>query len=213
MHPTHCRHVLRHPSAALISYFPPPPTTTINRKCRRYATVVQDQDQQKASSSKPLKNPFPYPEHSRPTPYQIFHLASGATQAEIKARYYELVKTHHPDSHHAAHLDSEVAHARFRGIQAAYDFLRGKTVSPHLNARPAPSNSNGASSFDPYLHEMARRRRAYYSRHGDPFGEEEEEKVNWKDRFDGRTIWHEDGWRERLVFGLGVVVSGNGFDL
>ena len=111
------------------------------------------------------------------------------------------MKSHHPDSHHASHLESEIAHSRFQSIQAAYDFLRGKTVSPHVNAR-ATQSSNG---FDPYVHEMAKRRRAYYSRHGDPF--EEGEKTSWKDSFDGRTIWHEDGWRERLIFGLGVVVS------
>ncbi|KAI8985637.1 hypothetical protein BD414DRAFT_488732 [Trametes punicea] len=41
---------------------------------------------------------YPYPTHAHPTPHQIFHLPAGATQQQIKARYYELVRIHHPDS-------------------------------------------------------------------------------------------------------------------
>ncbi|KAF8885061.1 hypothetical protein CPB84DRAFT_1964831 [Gymnopilus junonius] len=156
----------------------------------------------------PLKNPFPYPRASKPTPYQIFHLSSGATQPEIKARYYELVKAHHPDSQYASHLSPDVAHERFRAIQAAYDFLRGKTVSPHPNARPSASSTG----FDPYLHEMARRRRAYYAYHRYPRDGSEDgrwAKPGWGEGFGApaseRTVWHEDGWRERMILAFGMM--------
>ncbi|KDR81042.1 hypothetical protein GALMADRAFT_241665 [Galerina marginata CBS 339.88] len=163
------------------------------------------------SGSSP-RNEFPYPSNRNPTPHQIFHISVGATQAEIKTRYYELVKTHHPDSHHADQLSPEIAHARFRAIQAAYDFLRGRTLSPHPNARPTPSPRN----FDPYMHEMARRRRAYYASRGayargDEDGSESERwaRPGWGEGFGApineRTVWHEDGWRERLILALGVV--------
>lgn len=122
---------------------------------------------------------------------------------------YELVRAHHPDSHHAAQLGADLAHTRFRSIKAAYDFLRGRTLSPHPNARPTPFPRN----FDPYVNELARRRRAYYaSRAGYARGTEKgTEGESWGEgsgsRPDERTMWSEDGWRERLIFGLGMVVS------
>jgi len=55
--------------------------TNAQRCLRAYATITPD-----TQDSGKLKNPYPYPKHNRPTPYQIFHLQSGATQAEIKSR-------------------------------------------------------------------------------------------------------------------------------
>ncbi|KAH9479154.1 hypothetical protein JR316_0007737 [Psilocybe cubensis] len=183
---------------------------------RTYATVTGDEhgassSSSSASSSAPPKNPYPYPRHAKPTPYQIFHLPVSATQAEIKARYYELVKAHHPDSHHASRIASDIAHTRFRNIQAAYDFLRGRTLSPHPNARPTPAG--GTRGFDPYVHEMARRRRAYYASHSRGYDDAEEDGDGkgggrgWRSDPNERTMWHEDGWRERLIFGLGMMAS------
>ncbi|KAG9019711.1 hypothetical protein FRB90_010981 [Tulasnella sp. 427] len=68
------------------------------------------------------KNLYPFPNHKNPTPHQIFHLPLGADQHAIKARYYELVKIHHPDACHG--LDPAVSHERFQRIQQAYTFLR-----------------------------------------------------------------------------------------
>ncbi|PPQ82880.1 hypothetical protein CVT25_009697 [Psilocybe cyanescens] len=171
---------------------------------RGFATISS---QNEANGKSAPKNPYPYPRNPRPTPYQIFHLPVGASQSEIKARYYELVRAHHPDSHHAAQLGADLAHTRFRSIKAAYDFLRGRTLSPHPNARPTPFPRN----FDPYVNELARRRRAYYaSRAGYARGTEKgTEGESWGEgsgsRPDERTMWSEDGWRERLIFGLGMV--------
>ncbi|KAF9529264.1 hypothetical protein CPB83DRAFT_790312 [Crepidotus variabilis] len=76
-------------------------------------------------------NQFPYPKHRNPTPHQIFHLPHNATPAQIKARYYDLVRLYHPDKAGLAAAGStstaDEAHARFQAITAAYDSLRGKT--------------------------------------------------------------------------------------
>ncbi|KAF8502389.1 hypothetical protein F5888DRAFT_1608362 [Russula emetica] len=83
-----------------------------------------------ASSS----NPYPYPPHSNPTPHQIFHLPlTGASQKEVKSRYYELVRIYHPDSPIARSYPPEVSQARFHAITTSYDVLRGRrtTLDPN----------------------------------------------------------------------------------
>ncbi|KAI0344557.1 hypothetical protein BDW22DRAFT_1326270 [Trametopsis cervina] len=74
-------------------------------------------------------NPYPYPLHTNPTPHQIFHLPRTATQADVKARYYDLVRIYHPDSPVSRALPSPTAQARFQSITAAYDSLRGKSTN------------------------------------------------------------------------------------
>ncbi|KAF8159201.1 hypothetical protein B0H34DRAFT_655042 [Crassisporium funariophilum] len=152
----------------------------------------------------PPPNPFPYPKNANPTPHQIFHLNMGASQAEIKARYYDLVRTHHPDSFHTRLIHPSEAHARFRSIQAAYDFLRGRTLSPNPNASPSPSPNN----FDPYMHELARRRRAHYaSRQG---YDTHNDRPGWGAGFGApaseRDDWNGGGRKERVILFFGVMV-------
>jgi len=79
-------------------------------------------------------NPFPFPLHRNPTPYQIFHLPSSATANDIKDRYFQLVRLYHPDKVGTS-TSSDIAHTRFQAITAAYDILTGK----------APSNTSEAS--------------------------------------------------------------------
>ncbi|GJE95845.1 DnaJ domain-containing protein [Phanerochaete sordida] len=79
--------------------------------------------QRQASTS---ANPYPYPTTANPTPHQIFHLPRSATKADVKARYYELVRIYHPDSPVSRPLPPATAQARFHAISAAYDALRGK---------------------------------------------------------------------------------------
>ena len=86
-------------------------------------------------------------------------------------------------------------------------------MSPDPNARPAPSPKN----FDPYTHEMARRRRAYYAsqaREAPDVGEGWA-RPGWGEGFGApkseRSEWNGEGWRERVVLALGVVVRWGPF--
>lgn len=88
------------------------------------------------SSAPRSANPYPYPPNSNPTPHQIFHLPLSASQKEVKARYFELVRIYHPDSPVARAYPSEISEARFHAISASYDVLRGHrptldSESPH----------------------------------------------------------------------------------
>ncbi|KAH9971039.1 hypothetical protein BGW80DRAFT_1143559, partial [Lactifluus volemus] len=71
-------------------------------------------------------SPFPFPTHRNPTPHQIFHLPPGASQSEIKARYYELARTFHPDSTAVQAFPASERQAHFHAVSRAYDVLRGK---------------------------------------------------------------------------------------
>ncbi|KJA19586.1 hypothetical protein HYPSUDRAFT_143556, partial [Hypholoma sublateritium FD-334 SS-4] len=70
---------------------------------------------------------YPFPAHADPTPREIFHLPPGASQAQVRERYIALVRAHHPDAHPDA---PDIAHARFRAVQAAYDVLAGRARPP-----------------------------------------------------------------------------------
>lgn len=48
-------------------------------------------------SSSNGNNPYPLPTTSTASPYDVFHLPRNASRAEIKSRYYDLVKIYHPD--------------------------------------------------------------------------------------------------------------------
>ncbi|TDL26299.1 hypothetical protein BD410DRAFT_577541 [Rickenella mellea] len=71
-------------------------------------------------------NPYPFPSSSNPSPYQIFHLAPGATQNDVKQRYYDLVRLYHPDSPSCRklHPNSSIRQNRFHAITAAYEALQ-----------------------------------------------------------------------------------------
>ena len=81
-------------------------------------------------------------------------------------------------------------------------------MSPDPNSRPAPSPKN----FDPYTHEMERRRRAYYASQGReaPDAGEGWARPGWGEGFGApkseRSEWNGEGWKERVVLALGVVV-------
>ncbi|KJA27850.1 hypothetical protein HYPSUDRAFT_35019 [Hypholoma sublateritium FD-334 SS-4] len=74
-------------------------------------------------------NSFPYPSHRNPTPHQLFHLPHNATESDIKARYFDLVRLYHPDKIGVS-TSSDLAHARFQEITAAYEILRRKSSAP-----------------------------------------------------------------------------------
>ena len=130
---------------------------TFQYQCRRVARR-QNHTMSSTSSSPPSHpNPFPFPLHRNPTPYQIFHLPSTATASDIKDRCklvfswlhahkrtspnapspkdFQLVRLYHPDKVGTS-TSSDIAHTRFQAITAAYDALTGK----------APGNTSGASA-------------------------------------------------------------------
>lgn len=70
---------------------------------------------------------FRHPPRAR-TPQEkaltVLELPSGATPAEVKARYKQLVKRHHPD----ANGGDKNAEERLKLINQAYTFLKGHSV-------------------------------------------------------------------------------------
>ncbi|KAG6331128.1 hypothetical protein ID866_7960 [Astraeus odoratus] len=94
-----------------------------------------------------------------PTPHEIFHLPLDASQAQIKARYYELVKFHHPDSLHARHLPSSERTKRFQAFQHAYKILQ----------RPRSHRTGKHDDFI-YAEVVRRRRHEMRSRSQDSMG-------------------------------------------
>jgi len=98
--------------------------------------------------------PFPFPTHRHPKPHEIFHLAQGSSQAEIKSRYIDLVRVHHPDSVLCKDVPPHERQARFQAISAAYDHLRGKS------AYKSPSHHWSSYNYnDRFNEELARRAR------------------------------------------------------
>ncbi|KAI9455033.1 hypothetical protein F5148DRAFT_1300683 [Russula earlei] len=146
------------------------------------------------STSSSTCTPFAFPVHRNPTPHQIFHLPSNASQPEIKARYYELARYFHPDSPVAQALSPSVRHARFHAITTAYDILRGRSHA-HISY---------GSTDDAYAAELARRRRqhawrqAYHSRAPPDSAEA------------GGSSDMDDAWKDQviIVVGLASIVVG-----
>ncbi|KAG0151476.1 hypothetical protein CROQUDRAFT_651330 [Cronartium quercuum f. sp. fusiforme G11] len=110
---------------------------------------------------------FPFPRHPYPTPYEIFHLPQTATTADIKSRYYELVKLHHPDidfaNSQASQEASKVKSSRksefsdsanhFKAIVEAYELLKSPSRRQlYLNSgegwpRPPSSINRGSRGY------------------------------------------------------------------
>ncbi|TBU24317.1 hypothetical protein BD311DRAFT_766718 [Dichomitus squalens] len=139
--------------------------------------------------------PYPFPAHAHPTPHQIFHLPLGASQKEIKARYYDLVRVHHPDAPCVRDLSPAIRRSRFQAITAAYDILRGKK-----------SGSFGGTG-DIYRDELLRRKRAWAAheqsrRRSGPLWEETPAR--------GWTASADDRWKDRVILFVGILALGAG---
>ncbi len=80
--------------------------------------------------------------HDPDGPYEILGLRADASDKDIKARYRELVKSHHPDALVAKGVPAEMlagADRRLAAITAAYDAVlaeRGKRVARALERSP-----------------------------------------------------------------------------
>lgn len=76
-------------------------------------------------------------------PYQVLGVASGATDAEVRAAYRRLVQLHHPD-HNGGSAESA---RRFEEVQEAYAkvrLLRAAGPRPSAQAPPPPPSPAGA---------------------------------------------------------------------
>ncbi|EJD00068.1 uncharacterized protein FOMMEDRAFT_22527 [Fomitiporia mediterranea MF3/22] len=135
--------------------------------------------------SGPSSVDYPFPRHPHPNPYEIFHLKPGALPEEIKSRYYQLVRIHHPDTPHARHLPSHISHARFQAIQAAHDVLTGK-----VRRRDSPSPMH---SSPPMAH--AHRRRHNSHAEWTQAAEQAEETAN-------------DRWQDQAIVLAGIAALG-----
>ncbi|KAH7906633.1 hypothetical protein BJ138DRAFT_610925 [Hygrophoropsis aurantiaca] len=146
---------------------------------------------------------FPFPTHSRPTPHQIFHLPTTASQADIKSRYYELVREYHPDSVLARHLvpSSSERHTRFQAITGAYDTLCGRGRFSH-------HGRGGHDDREMYESLMRRRRSTARRRAGMDYDFDSpyhHPHPQWTAKADER-------WKDwsLMVFGTMLVISGLG---
>ncbi|OSC99424.1 hypothetical protein PYCCODRAFT_1373338 [Trametes coccinea BRFM310] len=134
-------------------------------------------------------NPYPFPTNAHPTPHQIFHLPKDATRADVKARYYDLVRIYHPDSPsaRAGGIPAETAHARFQAIAAAYAILTGKKPASALDGSGTGEGFDGAPR--PTYHDLS--------------------SAMWRARQRRRaelSVGLDDRWKERLMLGAVVVV-------
>ncbi|KAH7342027.1 hypothetical protein B0J17DRAFT_284688 [Rhizoctonia solani] len=116
----------------------------------RLSRVASIRHASTSSGAGPSSQPYPFPAHTKsPTPFEIFHLSPSASPSDIKSRYYELVRSHHPDCMACRSLPRAVAHQRFQAITHAYEVLTGKRKTGRGAATPTESV------------ELARRRAAY----------------------------------------------------
>ncbi|KAJ3539410.1 hypothetical protein NMY22_g4749 [Coprinellus aureogranulatus] len=118
-------------------------------------------------------NQYPFPSRRNASPHEIFHLPRGASEADVKARYFDLVRLYHPDK--ATDIPAEAAHARFRSITNAYDILRGKKAS---GTEEAPA---GNPSVDLRYQTTAAWRAAHRKRQKDLYSTGAVDD-KWKDR-------------------------------
>ncbi|KXN90882.1 hypothetical protein AN958_03536 [Leucoagaricus sp. SymC.cos] len=143
-------------------------------KTREYSTPT---------SSQPT-NPYPYPTHRNPTPHQIFHLPHSATENDVKARYFDLVRIYHPDKASTT-VSPEVAHERFQAITTAYDILRGKKPYPGASSSSSSSVEDRSYQTTAAYRAARRRRQELYS--------------------SGAV---DDRWKDRIFMGLAVATVG-----
>ncbi|OBZ74060.1 hypothetical protein A0H81_06493 [Grifola frondosa] len=144
--------------------------------------------QARYASTSSLYN-FPFPKNSHPTPHQIFHLPIGASQQDIKTRYYDLVREHHPDSPFCRDVTPEVRHSRFRAITAAYDTLRGRGIDPY--------------HAEIELRRRAQRAREVYERRAESAGKSTAQGREW-------TASADDRWKDWVLISIGIMSLGAG---
>ncbi|KAJ3573834.1 hypothetical protein NP233_g2175 [Leucocoprinus birnbaumii] len=171
---------------------------------RRHATTLSGTDYlDPAAATKDTKHhQYPFPKSSKPTPYEIFHLPISASRTDIKSRYYDLVRYHHPDSPHARiHTPCpNERNTRFQSILSAYDTLQNPAARANSKAWGYYGSGSG---FDPYVAEINRRRQTSQNAE---YMRSRRQAMNDDERHCEEEEWQksEGGTRERVMVGLGV---------
>ena len=84
-------------------------------------------------------------------PYEVLGLKPGASEAEIKAAYKELVKKYHPDKYQNNPL-ADLAQEKLQEINEAYDTLMKNRSSSGGGYRGGqsyrPSSSSSSSNYN-----------------------------------------------------------------
>ncbi|THH19139.1 hypothetical protein EW146_g1974 [Bondarzewia mesenterica] len=166
-----------------------------------HARLASSTSTSKPESRSQSRNNFSFPSHTNPTPHQIFHLSPGASQQEVKFRYYDLVRLHHPDSPACRNIPAQVRHARFQAITAAYDHLRGRTQMRHMRYDDAQT----ADELE-RRRRQHRRRAEYWSRYeGTGTSARGGVKTEW-----GPGASGDDAWKDQviLIVGFAALVVG-----
>ena len=87
-------------------------------------------------------------------PYEVLGIKQGASEAEIKAAYKELVKKYHPDKYQNNPL-ADLAEDKLQEINEAYDILMKKGAGTGGNSyagnQSYSSGGNGTSAQDFYI--------------------------------------------------------------
>ncbi|KDQ61975.1 hypothetical protein JAAARDRAFT_31462 [Jaapia argillacea MUCL 33604] len=163
--------------------------------------------------------PYPFPTHPNPTPHQIFHLPVGASQSDIKSRYYDLVRIHHPDSPTCRSLlpSPTARHERFQKLTSAYEHLRFPTAhSSRIGRYDSARHGYG------YEEEIERRRRHQWARERNRSsgawsgahhyrGWQEQQGRGWGAGLGGAEAYGEwnatgdDRWKDRVIVAVGLL--------
>lgn len=90
-------------------------------------------------------------------PYEVLGIKQGASEAEIKAAYKELVKKYHPDKYQNNPL-ADLAEDKLQEINEAYDILTKKGAGNTMGGNPyggrqsyGSAASGGGSTNDFYI--------------------------------------------------------------
>ena len=81
-------------------------------------------------------------------PYEVLGVRQGASEAEIKAAYKELVKKYHPDKYQNNPL-ADLAEEKLQEVNEAYDMLmKGFSGSSSQSSNAGGYSQGGATSFN-----------------------------------------------------------------
>ena len=163
------------------------------------------------STSRPnskAKQEYAFPSHlNNPTPYDIFHFTSrGVTSSEIKARYYDLVRSLHPDrftttSFPTASVGDKTktqAEEEFKLVVAAYNLLKDrKKKELYDRAGLGWASSSPLSSSDPWRDWQDRR---YTRRYNPSYTGAGHDKFGWQNsgfysnQYSSSSSSYQNGW-------------------